>query len=352
MTDLDSEARAETVRMIADSAAFLASADQLARARHLRWEKTGFARDLWGRAAELGWLGLRTPEDRGGVGLGMSELCALCERLGGGLAPEPLLEAIVVAPLLDDGSLDTVLSGERIVLPAWQDGEGGSTRFEDGRLYGRKRLVRMGRGADAFLVAVEQGSAVVDAQAEGVSLTEARLQDGGHFATVEFDGAPGRLIPASLDGEIVDELALATAAYLLGVMRRAFEITRDYLVTRRQFGQAIGSFQVLQHRMVDLYTQIELAAASVAQAAALLDGKGEAVLRRRAVSRAKARASDAAMLVTRQGVQLHGGIGFMDEADIGLYLRKALVLSNLYGSPQAHRRRYAASLTWAAGVAA
>ena len=133
----------------------------------------------------------------------------------------------------------------------------------------------MGRGADAFLVAVEQGSAVVDAQADGVSLTEARLQDGGHFATVEFDRAPGRLMPASMDAEIVDEMALATAAYLLGVMRRAFEITKDYLVTRRQFGQAIGSFQVLQHRMVDLYIQVELAAASVAQAAALLDGKGE-----------------------------------------------------------------------------
>ena len=132
------------------------------------------------------------------------------------------------------------------------------------------------------------------------------------------------------------------AAYLLGTMRRAFAITSEYLGTRTQFDKPIGSFQALQHRMVDLYVQIELTGASVLAAARALEGGDEriAVL---AVSRAKARAADAAMLVGRQGVQLHGGIGYTDEADIGLYLRKAMTLANLYGGSAAHRARFAAA---------
>lgn len=337
--------REETVRMIAESAAFMASADALERARELRWRGVGFARDLWSRAAELGWLALRVPEECGGVGLGVTELCALAEALGTGLAPEPLVEAICVAPLLSGDLLDQVLSGERIVLPAWQEHDGPVTTFTDRRLHGGKRAVRMGKGADLFAVAVGESVVLVGSDAPGVAITQAQLQDGGHFASLTFDGVPGALLPAPI-GDIGEEITLATAAYLLGVMRRAFAITKDYLVTRTQFGQPIGAFQVLQHRMADLYVQIELAAASVSHAAASIDQEAGNSVRLRAVSRAKARASDAAMLVTRQGIQLHGGIGFTDEADIGLFLRKALVLANLYGGSGSHRERYAASLNW------
>jgi alkylation response protein AidB-like acyl-CoA dehydrogenase len=118
--------------------------------------------------------------------------------------------------------------------------------------------------------------------------------------------------------------------------------TLDYLRTRKQFGRAIGSFQALQHRAADLQVQIALTRASVESAAVTLDAGAAASVRRAAVSRAKARASDAAMLVTRQAIQLHGGIGYTDEYDVGLYLRKAMVLANLYGSSSVHRARYAA----------
>ena len=142
--------------------------------------------------------------------------------------------------------------------------------------------------------------------------------------------------------DALDEAALATAAQLLGVMDQAFAMTLDYLRTRHQFGRAIGSFQTLKHRAVDLKIQLELTRASIAAAAAALDTPGTPRAERRAsVSRAKARASDAAMLVTRQGVQLHGGIGYTDEADIGLYLRKAMVLANQFGAADLHRRRFA-----------
>ena len=355
MTDLTFDARADTARMIADSAKFLTSSEHIARARRLRWTKPGFERELWSRAAELGWLGLRVPEDRGGVGLGVREFCVLCEVLGSGLVPEPLVESIALAPLLDDASVGDALRGSRIVLPAWQethDKARSTTSFVSGRLCGHKHHVRMGQGADLFAVSVEHGLVLVEAYADGVTVTEAPLQDGGHFASLTFDGAQGKLIFASIQ-EMVEEITLATASYLLGVMRSALQTTRDYIITRSQFGQAIGSFQVVQHRMADLYMQVELAGASIRHAAELIDGGLERAVRRRAVSRAKARASEAAMLVTKQGVQLHGGMGFADEADIGLFLRKALTLANLYGSPEYHRERYTASLDLGAqGMAA
>ena len=341
------EERAETIRLITDSAAFLAGTGSLGRARSLRWSGVGFDRGVWTQGADLGWLGLRVAEARGGVGLGVTEMCALCEVLGGGLVPEPFAETIALAPLLPGDMLDAVLSGERSGLPMAGSDATPSARLEGGRLHARARAVRMGGGADLFAVPVEQGTALVEVAANGVVIADASLQDGGHCASLAFDGAPARVVPVSIVAAM-EEITLATAAYLLGVMRRAFEITREYLSTRRQFGKPIGSFQVLQHRMADLYIQIELAAASVAQAATLLDEVGEPVPRLRAVSRAKARASDAAMLVTKQSIQLHGGIGFTDEADIGLFLRKALVLANSYGTPTAHRERYAASLDWGA----
>ncbi|MGP6219060.1 acyl-CoA dehydrogenase family protein, partial [Pseudomonas paraeruginosa] len=150
-----------------------------------------------------------------------------------------------------------------------------------------------------------------------------------------------------VDGPVeqaLDEAALACAAYLVGLMDGAFERTLEYLRVRRQFGREIGSFQALQHRMVDLKIQIELSRAMVGQAAAAIDAGASANERRRQVSSARVRGSEAALLVTRQAIQLHGGIGYTDEADIGLFLRRAMVLLNAHGSLDFHRARYVESL--------
>jgi alkylation response protein AidB-like acyl-CoA dehydrogenase len=138
-----------------------------------------------------------------------------------------------------------------------------------------------------------------------------------------------------------DEATLATAAYLLGVMSRAFEITLDYLRVRKQFDKPIGSFQALQHRATDLKIQIELTRASVTAAARILDNGPAGGRASAAVSQAKHRASEAVMLVTRESIQLHGAIGYTDESDIGLFIRKAMTLANSFGSARAHRARYA-----------
>jgi alkylation response protein AidB-like acyl-CoA dehydrogenase len=293
---------------------------------------------------DMGWLGLRVPEDDGGSGLGVRELCGLAEELGAGLVPEPLIPAAMAAVLLPPDHLADVLSGDRIVLPAWQEQPNslaltGATELRDGKLSGRKMFVPMAAGADAFLVTVPHGLALVERDAPGVHVEIQQTQDGGNFGTLVFDNAPAEAIEGDATGAL-EETTMASAAYLLGLMDRAFAITLDYLKTREQFGRKIGSFQALQHRAADMQVQLSLTRAVVKSAAMALDQGGSLEARQAAVSRAKTRASDAAMMVTRACIQLHGGVGYTDAYDIGLFLRKAMVLVPLYGSPSSHRARF------------
>jgi alkylation response protein AidB-like acyl-CoA dehydrogenase len=338
------------LRMIRDSAAGIAAAGDLGRIRRLRFTEPGFDRATWAEMAALGWPGLCVAEADGGSGFGAAELCALAEVLGAALVPEPMIAAAVIAPLLDAATRDEVLAGRRIVLPAWTERAaalpaalptGPATRLGSGRITGTLRFIPMAAGADAFLVRAREGIALVVRDAAGAVLTTERTQDGGHFGTLSLEDAPALVLPGDVDAAI-EATTLATAAELLGLAERAFAITLDYLRTRVQFGRAIGSFQALQHRAADLRLQLALARVSIDAAAITLDAGASPDTARAAVSRAKARASDMALLVTRQAIQLHGGIGYTDEHEIGLYLRRAMVLANLHGSAALHRARYAA----------
>lgn len=339
--------REENLRMLRDSVAAVAPRDgSLGRIRALRFGLPGFDRSVWRQICEMGWVGLRVPEADGGAGLGMAEFCALAEELGAGLAPEPLVACACAARALPSEDLPELLSGDQVVIPAWQERAdtvepGHDTVFEPGHATGRKVFVPMAAGADSFLVAVRGGLALVRADAPGVHLATADTQDGGHYGTLSLADAPGRFISGDLS-DAIEEAALLTAASLLGVMERSFELTLDYLRTRKQFGRPIGSFQALQHRAADLKLQCALTRASVESAAAVLDAGAPRPQRQAAVSRAKARAATAALLVTREGIQMHGGIGYTDEYDVGLYLRRAMVLANAFGSARLHRSRYAA----------
>lgn len=341
--------RQESIRMIRESAAGIAPrTGDRRRVRALRFQQPGFDRAVWRQMGEQGWIGLRVPEEAGGAGLGMSEFCALAEELGAALAPEPLIPCALSASLLAaagaEAPLAALLSGEAVVLTAWQERAG--TLEAPGTSDAPRLFVPLAGGADAFLVPVLRDGriALCLQSAEGAALKLEPTQDGGTYGTLR---AEAREVLAPDIGEALssalDEAALGTAAYLLGLMDHAFTLTLDYLRTRQQFGRPIGSFQALQHRAADLKIQLALTRASVESAAALLDRPGAPpAARRAAVSRAKARASDAAMLVTRQAIQLHGGIGYTDEADIGLYLRKVMVLANQFGPAALHRRRFAA----------
>jgi alkylation response protein AidB-like acyl-CoA dehydrogenase len=339
------EEQTERIRMIRDSAGAIATPDDLKRVRSLRYGDPGFDRAVWRQMCELGWVALRVPEAAGGSGLGMREYCALAEECGSGLLPEPLIPCSLAARALAGSELERLIAGDTIIIPAWQERANsltlhGDTIMRDGQLSGRKVFVPMAAGADAFLVATSSGPALVARDAAGVSLVIDRTQDGGNYGTLTFDGAPAQPTAGDL-GEAIEEATLATSAYLLGVMERAFAMTLTYLKTRQQFGKPIGSFQALAHRAADLKIQVALTRASVEAAATTLDTSSVAAVRRAAVSRAKARASDAAMRITREAIQMHGGIGYTDEYDVGLYLRKAMVLANLFGSAALHRARYA-----------
>ena len=338
----------ENVRLLRDSAAAVAPpGGGLGRVRALRFGLPGFDRAVWQQMAEMGWTGLRVPEAADGAGLGLVEACALMTELGGALLPEPLGPCMAIAPLLPADVLARVGDGSAVVLPAWQEradtlDPGTETVAEAGRVSGFKLFVPMGAGADLFLVAAQGGLVLVEAGAPGVSLGTAHTQDGGHYATLRLDGAPCRTVGGDLV-DALDDAALLVAASLLGVMERAFALTLDYLRTRKQFGRAIGSFQALQHRAADLQVQVALTRASVEGAAAALDAGLAGSRRQAAVSRAKARAAEAAMRVTREAIQLHGGIGYTDEYDVGLYLRRAMVLAPQFGSARSHRARFAAT---------
>lgn len=343
-----SEERLENIRMIRESAASFAPAGNLLRVREARYQPVGFDRAIWREMAENGWIGLSLPETSGGAGLGMAEYCALLEVLGAALLPEPFVTTVLAARLLDGAHLEAQLAGERLLLPALQERNGSlnaavcEARFNNGKVSGRKVNVVMGAGADGYLVSTKEGLAVVKTDACGVSLEPQHTQDGGHFASVNFDNAEAELLSGNrgqLD-DALDEATLGTAAYLLGAAEEAFNQTIEYLRTRKQFDQAIGSFQALQHRAVDLKLQLALWRASLDAAAATCDAGAPVALRRAAVSRAQARAADAALFVTREAVQLHGAIGYTDECDVGLFLRKAMTLANLYGSSALHRQRY------------
>jgi alkylation response protein AidB-like acyl-CoA dehydrogenase len=335
----------EHIQMLKDSAAGIAPRKgDLKRIRALRFTEPGFDRATWRKMCDMGWLGLRVAEDNGGSGLGVRELCGLAEELGAGLVPEPLIPAAMAAVLLPPDHLAEVLSGDRIVLPAWQEQPNslalsGATELRDGKLSGRKVFVPMAAGADAFLVTVPHGLALVERDATGVHVEIQQTQDGGNFGTLVFDSAPAEAIEGDATGAL-EESIMASAAYLLGLMDRAFAITLEYLKTREQFGRKIGSFQALQHRAADMQVQLSLTRAVVKSTAMAMDSAGSLEARQAAVSRAKTRASDAAMMVTRACIQLHGGVGYTDAYDIGLFLRKAMVLVPLYGSPSSHRARF------------
>lgn len=343
-----SEDRSESLRMIRDSAAGIAPrTGDFKRIRALRFTDPGFDRSVWREMCDMGWLGLLVPESHGGSGLGMQEFCALAEELGASLTPEPLISAAMAARLLPVDHLSSVLSGERIILPAWQeaphsiDTARGGSLVGNGRVTGQKLFVHMAAGADAFLVTTAHGLALVERNAPGVDLEIIQTQDGGNYGTLRLNNAPCEEIAGDAH-EALEGAIMSSAAYMLGVMDRVFGITLEYLKTREQFGRKIGSFQALQHRAADLKVQVSLTRATVNAAAATQDNSDDADRRRAAASRAKARASDACSLVTRQCIQLHGGIGYTDAADPGLFLRKMMVFAPAYGSAALHRTRFRA----------
>jgi alkylation response protein AidB-like acyl-CoA dehydrogenase len=346
--------------LLRDSAAkFIATAGPKV-ARGLRGCVPSFAPARLRQAGELGWLGMLVPSSADGLGLGLTELALVLEQAGRGLVCEPIGLAAISAAALAQGHephpmLRRVMRGDALVMPALQESTHGSdplaprtqvTGDRVPRLTGTKVSV-CADGADGFLVSASgaDGPALyyVARDAPGVSVATAQTVDGRNLATLALKDAAADLVPPRQSSrsavEALSDLALiALSAELLGVMQGAQELTFEYLRVRKQFGKPIGSFQALQHRAVDIYIKTETTRSLLYQVAAANDlYRIDPAL---AVA-VKAKASEDALAVTQACIQLHGAIGFTDEHDIGFYLKRAMLLSSLFGNAAAQRRRYA-----------
>lgn len=364
--------RTDERRLLKDSVAgFVARSKGASRVRVLRGHSPSFDRSIWGEMAELGWLGVTLPDRYGGLGLSLSEMAVIAEGLGGAVAPEPVIEAATLAAgalchaggAVAEDLLPRVVAGEIIPALAWQESDGSfdpesvatSVQTTQGRtrLNGVKAFVPHADAADGFVVSArsEQGLALywVPADSQGVSVSLHPLATGATVGRVTFKqlevnddhriGA-GHAAVRALSIAIDEATAMASAA-LVGLMSKALDMTLEYLKTRVQFGKPIGSFQALQHRSVDLYIQKALSQVALGEALVACGDGTDSPASRGAASRAKARCSDAALLICREAVQMHGAIGYTDEYDLGLYLNRALVLSAWLGNSAHHRRRYA-----------
>ncbi len=347
--------------LLRDSAAkFFAAAGPRA-ARGMRGQDPSFSPARLREAGELGLIGMLVPMSADGSGLGLTELALVLEQAGRALVCEPIGLAAIAAAALAQGHaphpmLARALRGEALVVPALQESAHAADPLsirthaagDDHalRLTGTKLSV-CADGADGFLVSAagRDGPALyyVARDAPGVRIAPAPTVDGRALATLTLNETPADLVPARQSSRdavsaLADLALIALSAELLGVMEGAQEMTFAYLRLRKQFGKPIGSFQALQHKAVDIYIKTETTRSLIYQVAA---GNDPYRIDQALAVAVKAKASEDALAVTQAGIQLHGAIGFTDEHDIGLYLKRAMLLSSLFGNAAAQRRRYA-----------
>lgn len=336
----------------------------------------GFSREAWAKLAELGVLGIAIPEADGGLGGDAFDTMVVMELLGRALVLEPYVSTVVLcgATIAAEGSaaqkeawLPAIVGGEKLL--AFAHGEPRSRyalahvetkAVKDGdgwKLDGKKAVVRDAPSADAFLVSArvsggagdESGLSLflVDAKAPGLTVRGYATQDAGRagevtLAGVRVDsaglvGKPGEAFPAI--ERAVDRGIAALCAEALGIIDALNEATLEYLKTRQQFGQPIGRFQALQHRMVDM-TIRSVEARSMAIVAAQGANTADAHERRRLVSAAKAHIGQSGRYVGQQAVQLHGGIGVTDELVVSHWFKRLALINTTFGDADHHVGRF------------
>jgi alkylation response protein AidB-like acyl-CoA dehydrogenase len=312
----------------------------------------GYDPAAWQALGEMGLAGIVIPEAFGGTAFGFLSLGLVLEQLGRNLAASPLASTSAAASAIVLGASDAaksewlpkIASGEVVATLAIDEGPVHdpaqiATAVTDGKLSGTKAFVAEGDSAGVFVVAATDGLYLV-ASDTGVTRSPRRMTDSRSHAQVTFDNAPAeRLGDTKLTAQVVDRATAAVCAEMLGLAEQAFHTTNDYLKTRVQFGQQLSTFQALQHRMAKMFTELELMRSAVEGALEAIDAGRSDI--DQAVSLAKAIAGDTLHLVSREMIQLHGGIGMTDEHDAGFYLKRARVLETMWGNAAFHRERFA-----------
>ena len=335
----------------------------------------GYDPDLWKQMVDLGWSGILVPEEYGGFDFGMVGMGSILEEMGKMLTPSPLFSTGVLGaslislggndkqkqtylPQIVDGSITTALALEEgnrhsplsINTEAKKDGKNYT-------LTGNKTFVIDGHSSNLLIVAARTSGSendssgitlfLVDPSIDGVEVNKTSMVDSRNSANitlseviVSIDDVLGEENNgAALLEEVLDRAQIAISAEMLGNASQAFDITLEYLKERKQFGAVIGSFQALQHRAAEMYSELELTKSSVIAACVAADEQSNDL--KRMASLAKFKAGETNHLVTNEAVQMHGGVGVTDEYDVGLYLKRARVTEQIFGNSEYHLDRYA-----------
>jgi pimeloyl-CoA dehydrogenase small subunit len=359
-------------RLLADSYG------ELAKRHGYMKEPKGYSAALWKQYADLGLLAVPFAEEHGGLGQGLTETMIIAEGFGRALALEPYLATVVLAggalrhsgndallkelvPAIVEGRTTLALAHQErqarydvadTATTARSDGKGGYT------LEGEKAVVLHGDHADKLIVTARAqggradrggiGLFLVDAKASGVTRRGYPTQDGMRAADVTLSAVrvgPEAVVAGPDKGlgvleRVIDEAIAALSAEAVGAMGGLQELTVDYLKTRKQFGVPIGSFQVLQHRAVDMLTALEQAR-SMAYYATMMAAEPDAGPRRKAMSAAKVQIGRAAKHIGQEAIQLHGGIGMTMEYKAGHYFKRLTMIDLAFGDADHHLRELA-----------
>ena len=335
----------------------------------------GYDEALWKEMVDLGWSGILIPEEYGGFDFGMVGMGSIFEEMGKTLTPSPLFSTGVLGaslislggnntqkqsllPKIVDGSLTTALALEEgnrhspysINTKAVKDGD-------NFKISGEKTFVIDGHTAGLLIVAARTDGSIddssgislflVDPKSKGIEITKTSMVDSRNAASIQFKDAivsSSEILGEQNNGagileEVLDRAQIAISAEMLGNASQAFDITLEYLKERKQFGAVIGTFQALQHRAAEMYSELELTKSSVIAACNAVDENSNDL--KRMASLAKFKAGETNYLVTNEAVQMHGGVGVTDEYDVGLYMKRARVTEQIFGNSEYHLDRYA-----------
>ena len=367
----------EEQQMIQEQAAkFVAAESPVSRFRKLREDEIGWDKAMWAKMAEQGWLSIAVPEEQGGFGGSFLDMAVILEQLGRGLVPEPMIASAVLAGgiLSDIGTeaqrdefLSPMMEGSTSLAFAYAEKQSRynlsdcATKAEksgDGfTISGEKVWVLNGHAADQIIVVARTAGEqfddsglslfVVDGDAAGLTRITVPQMDGQKSALLRFDGVQvgaDRLL--GREGEAlsmielaVDRGAAAAVAEGYGAAQELFERTVAYLKQREQFGVPIGTIQALQHIAADMYAEIELCKSANMLSAIQID-MDDVEQRKADVSSAKLQLADGGWFISKNAIQLFGGIGVTDEQDEGLFFKRLRVLNSQFGDADYHVDRF------------
>ena len=365
--------------MLRDSAkSFCEENAPIGQLRKLRDDDSadGFDRDTWSQMVELGWAGIPFPEEHGGLAFGYKGLGVVTEETGRTLAASPLFATVWLGgTIVNLGGSDAqkaallpkIAAGELLLALALEESHrhnpyGVATSAQasgDGyTISGSKKFVLDGHVAGKLIVAARTSGStgdrdgislfLVDAGADGVTVTRTKMVDSRNAANVEL--ADVSVSGDALIGELgkgadvldpaLDIARIGIAAEMLGSTQECFDRTVQYLKDREQFGVPIGSFQALKHRAANMFCEIELSKSCVLEALTALDEERDEEEVAKLASLTKAKVGETFHTVSREGIQMHGGIGMTDEFDIGFFIKRAAVTEQTFGDVNYHRNRY------------